>query len=391
MPANAMSIEQISKVVNQVMAQATGAQGIGNYTANSFVTVAQTALLTGYDPIMKAISQLTLQTIFSERNYSEHFPGLRVDNQAYGNAVRKLKVADSDTQNNASFELSDGESVDMYAVKLYNILQTNFYGQVTWERQLTTFRNQLDSAFTGPGQFGSFYSMILRNTDNQIKQTHESMARALITNGIAAIITEANANRVVKLITDYNADTGLTLTRKDVYKPENFPAFMAWTASRIARIRRMMTERTRLFHTNITGHETNQHTPYENQQMYLYAPVQFDLNMRALSELFNDKYISLGRNELVSYWQSPSSPENINMTPVYTDTSGAVKTASDPVNTGNVFGVIFDDDFTGYTIVNEHQNTTPMNAKGEYWNTFYKYVHRYWMDNTENAVVLLLE
>lgn len=391
MAANGMSIEQISTVVNQVMEQATGAKGIGNYAANSFVTVAQTALLTGYDPIMKAISQLTLQTIFSERNYSEHFPGLRVDNQAYGNAVRKLKVADSDTQKNASFELSDGESVDMYTVKLYNILQTNFYGQVTWERQLTTFRNQLDSAFTGAGQFGSFYSMILRNTDNQIKQTHESMARALITNGIAAVITEADANRVVKLITDYNADTGLTLTRKDVYKPENFPAFMAWTASRIARIRRMMTERTRLFHTNITGHETNQHTPYENQQMYLYAPVQFDLNMRALSELFNDKYISLGRNELVSYWQSPSSPETINMTPVYTDKTGAVKTAATPVNTSNVFGVIFDDDFTGYTIVNEHQNTTPMNAKGEYWNTFYKYVHRYWMDNTENAVVLLLE
>lgn len=391
MAANGMTIEQISTVVNQVMAQATGAQGIGNYVANSFVTVAQTALLTGYDLIMKAISQLTLQTIFSERNYSEHFPGLRVDNQAYGNAVRKLKVADSDVQNNASFELSDGESVDMYAVKLYNILQTNFYGQVTWERQLTTFRNQLDSAFTGSGQFGSFYSMILRNTDNQIKQTHESMARALITNGIAAVITEADANRVVKLITDYNADTGLTLTRQDVYKPENFPAFMAWTASRIARIRRMMTERIRLFHTNITGHETNQHTPYENQQMYLYAPVQFDLNMRALSELFNDKYISLGRNELVSYWQSPSSPENINMTPVYTTNAGAVKTADDPVNTSNVFGVIFDDDFTGYTIVNEHQNTTPMNAKGEYWNTFYKYVHRYWMDNTENAVVLLLE
>ena len=391
MAANGMTIEQISTVVNQVMGQATGAQGIGNYAANSFVTVAQTALLTGYDPIMKAISQLTLQTIFSERNYSEHFPGLRVDSQAYGNAVRKLKVADSDTQNNASFELSDGESVDMYAVKLYNILQTNFYGQVTWERQLTTFRNQLDSAFTGPGQFGSFYSMILRNTDNQIKQTHESMARALITNGIAAVITEDDANRVVKLITDYNADTGLTLTRQDVYKPENFPAFMAWTASRIARIRRMMTERTRLFHTNITGHETNQHTPYENQQMYLYAPVQFDLNMRALSELFNDKYISLGRNELVSYWQSPSSPETINMTPVYTLNTGVVKTAESPVNTSNVFGVIFDDDFTGYTIVNEHQNTTPMNAKGEYWNTFYKYVHRYWMDNTENAVVLLLE
>ena len=79
------------------------------------------------------------------------------------------------------------------------------------------------------------------------------------------------------------------------------------------------------------------------------------------------------------------------MTPVYTSTTGTVVTASAPVNKNTVLGIIFDDDFTGYTIINDRQRTTPMNAKGEYWNTFYKYNHRYWMDNTEKAVVLLLE
>ena len=386
-----MTIEDISTVLNTIMGQATGISGIGNYAGNSFVTVAQTALLTGYDPIMNAISQVMSDTIFSERNYTPKFPALRRNTQQYGNMVRKIKISDSDAQANASYELSDGESVDMYAVKLYNLIQTNFYGQVSWERQITTFRNQLDTAFTGANQFGSFYAMCLRNIDNQIKQTQEVLCRGLLANGIASLITENNGYRVVKLITDYNADTGLTLEREDVYKPENFPAFMAWAASRITRIRRMLTERLSLYHTNITGHTTNQPTPYENQQMYLYAPIQFDLNMRALSELFNDEYISLGRNELVSYWQNPQSPEQINMTPVYTNTSGTVTTAAAAVNNSNVFGIIMDDDFTGYTIANEHQNTTPMNSKGEYWNTFYKYVHRYWMDNTENAVVLLLE
>ena len=141
----------------------------------------------------------------------------------------------------------------------------------------------------------------------------------------------------------------------------------------------------------MTGKTIVNHTPYENQQMYIYAPIEFDLNMRALSVLFNDEKVKLGHNEIVSYWQDPQDPQRINMTPVYMGTDGAVKTATAAVNNTNVFGIIFDDDFLGYTIMNEHQNTTPMNSRGEYWNTFYKYVHRYWMDNAENAVVLLLE
>lgn len=391
MASNAMTIEQISTVLNTIMGQATGISGIGNYAANSFVTIGQTALLTGYDPIMNAISQTLSRTIFSTRNYSPHFPRIRKNTQQYGNMVRKLRVADWDAQNNASYELEDGESVDMYQVKLNTVLQTNFYGQVTWERQLTTFRNQLDAAFQNAGEFGSFYSMLLTKANNQIKQTDETLARALVADGIAALIDENNGFRVVKLITAYNQDTGLSLTREDVYKPDNFPTFMAWVAARIERIKRMLTERVSIHHTNVTGKTIVNHTPYENQQMYIYAPIEFDLNMRALSVLFNDEKVKLGHNEIVSYWQDPQDPQRINMTPVYMGTDGAVKTATAAVNNTNVFGIIFDDDFLGYTIMNEHQNTTPMNSRGEYWNTFYKYVHRYWMDNAENAVVLLLE
>ena len=70
---------------------------------------------------------------------------------------------------------------------------------------------------------------------------------------------------------------------------------------------------------------------------------------------------------------------------------GAVKTASTAVKKSTVFGVIQDVDFSGMTVVNERQRTTPLNARGEYFNTFYKFNDRYWMDNTENCVVLRLE
>lgn len=391
MATNSMTIEQVSTVLNTIMKQATGVNGIGNYAGNSFITVAQTALQTGYDPIMSAISQVLSDTIFSMRNYTAKFSPLRADTMRYGNMVRKLNVADWDSQNNAAYSLTDGESVDMYEVKLNTILQTNFYGGITWERQSTTFKNQLNVAFNNANEFGSFYSMILTKNNNQIQQIHETLARGLIVNLIATIITENSGYRVIKLLTDYNNETGLELTKEDVYKPDNFPAFMAWAAARIERIKRLLTERSTIYHTNVTGKTITRHTDYRDQFMFLYAPIEFDLNMRALSMLFNDDKVKLGYNELVSYWQSIQTPDTINQTPVYMDATGAVKTAEAAVNKSNVFALIMDRDATGYTIMDEHQNTTPMNAKGEYWNTFYKWVHRYWMDNSENAVVLLLE
>lgn len=391
MATNSMTIEQVSTVLNAIMKQATGISGIGNYAGNSFVTVAQTALQTGYDPIMSAISQVMSNTIFASRNYTAKFKPLRADRQRWGNMVRKLNVADWDSQNNASYSLTDGESVDMYEVKMNKVLQTNFYGQITWERQMTTFRNQLDTAFRNADEFGSFYSMLLTKNNNQIQQIHETLARGLLVNLVATIITENSGYRVIKLLTAYNDETGLELTREDIYKPDNFPTFMAWAAARIERIRRLLTERSTIYHTNVTGKEITRHTDYEDQMMFLYAPIEFDLNMRALSELFNADKVKLGYNELVSFWQSIQTPDQINQTPVYMDNTGAVKTASSAVTNSNVFGIIMDRDACGYTIANEHQNTTQMNARGEYWNTFYKWVHRYWMDNTENAVVLLLE
>lgn len=390
MATNTMSVEQASTVLNSIVAQATGG-ALANVSGNSFATVAQTALLTGLDPIMNAISQTMSDTIFASRNYTAKFRNLRADTQRYGNMVRKLNVADWDSQNNASYSLTDGESVDMYEVKVNKVVQTNFYGAITWERQITTFRDQLNVSLRSPEEFSRFYSMLLTKNNNQIQQIHETLARALVVNLIAAVITEAKASRVIKLITEYNAETGLELTKQDVYKPDNFPAFMAWVASRIARIKRMLTERSTIYHTNITGKEIARHTDYEDQVMYLYAPIQFDLNTRALAQLFHDDKVKLGYNELVSYWQSIDTPGSIHQTPVYMDETGAVKTASEAVQNANVFGVIMDRDAIGYTIMNEHQNTTQMNARGEYWNTFFKWVHRYWMDNTENAVVLLLE
>ena len=121
-------------MLNSIVSQATGKATIAPTNTSEFITVAQTALKTGYDPVMQSISQMMSRSIFSTRPYYRKFGGIQVNNQKWGNITRKLNISDKDWENDVRFELVEGESVDMYKVNKPNILQTNFYGANVYER-----------------------------------------------------------------------------------------------------------------------------------------------------------------------------------------------------------------------------------------------------------------
>lgn len=393
MATNDLTITQISTVLNNIVGQATGKTALASLDGSNFATVAQTALKCGYDNLINAISQVLSNTVFSIRPYDAKFSGLRVSNQRYGNMVRKLQVADSDWENDDRQELVDGSSVDMYKVKKPTVLQTNFYGQNVYQRHYTVFRDQLDTAFSSAGELAQFWSMITTNVSDQIEQAHENLARALVANMLAALYSgSGGSGSVIHCLTEYNTATGLELTAESVMLPDNYIPFMKWLNARIRSARSLMTERTTgMYHMNVTGKEVARHTPWRRQRMYLYAPTQYQLESIALSELFNDKYIALGYNELVNFWQAIQSPQAINIKPVYMKNDGTITQPSSAVNISSVIGLIYDEEALGYTTVNEWSAPTPLNAAGGYYNIYFHFTDRYWMDNTENAILLLLD
>ena len=390
MAANELSFGQLSTVLNSIVKQATGKDAITPTDTASFVSVAQTALKTGYDPLLNAVSQVLSKTIFSIRPYTRKFGGLQVTNLQYGNIVRKLAISDKDFTDDSRFSLVDGESVDMYKVNKPNVVQSNFYGANVYEKNLTIFRDQLDCAFSGPDEFGRFISMVMQNSTDMIEQAHENLARYTIGNFIGGKIL-GDTSSVIHLLTEYNAITGLSLTATTVYQPANFKPFMQWVYSRIAAISAMLTERTVKYHINITGKEIARHTPVNRQKVYLYGPARFQTEAMVLADTYHDSFLRMAENETVNFWQSVDSPDTLNVTPVYLLPTGALKTATEPLNQKNVFGVIFDEEAAGYTVVNKWSAPTPFNAKGGYSNIFYHFTDRYWNDFMENGVVLLLD
>lgn len=398
MSANTLTVTQIGAILNDIVEQATGQKQIAVTDTASFITVAQSGLLTGTENLMNAVSQVLSKTIISNRPYTRKFKGLEADSIMYGNHVRKINYVDGTWEDNKYLPIEDGTAVDQQKPTKNNVIQTNFYGSTDCEIPWTIFREQILTAFTGPEELAGFITGVLQNVTDRTEQKHESMSRAALANLIGGIITIANAPQVVHLLTEYNAESGQKLTATTVYAPDNFAPFMRWVYARIGTASDYLTERTTIYHQNLIAGAIARHTPKDMQRLFIYSPALRKSEANALSTTYHDKYLDIDITESVSYWQSIQTPGSINVIPSYLAADGTIKKrmntggeAAEALNQQNVFALLMDREAAGMTIINDRMTSAPYNGAGEYQNFWRKFTDRYWNDFTENAIVFLLD
>ena len=394
MAANVLTYNAIGTILNQIVTQATGKAVITPTNTSEFTAVAQTGLLAGYDNLMGAISQVLSKTIISTRPYSRHFQGLEADAIRYGNHVRKINYIDRDWEDGSRLPLTTGVQVDDQSPTIDEVLQTNFYGQNDYEIPWTLFSNQIDVAFQNADELGAFITGKLQNISDMTEQKHGSMARMILANLIAGLLSINNPHQVYHMVSDYNTYSGyspaktLTEIRGDAAE---YAKFTKWMYGRVAQISAMLTERAVIYHQNVTGKEISRHTPYEKQNLYLLSSERFQMEASVLADVYHDNYLRMADTAILNFWQSITTPDTINVTPTYMKTDGTLETPQSAVNQANVFGVICDREAAGYTIVNQRTTSAAYNGKGEFQNFWLKFTDRYWNDFTENTVVLLMD
>ena len=400
MPINDMGFAQIATVLNSIHNQATGKAALTPTDTREFVAQAQTALKTGYDPICGAISQVLSRTIFSIRPYTAKFRGLMVSAQRYGNHVRKINWGDKPYTEDDRIKITDGVDAPQQIPNVPKVLQTNFYGQSVFQDSYTLYRDQLDVAFTGPDEFQRFIAGTIQNVMDKLEQARENLARALLANYIGAkYVTTSNlmegSEGYVHLLTEYNAATGLSLDAQTVMQPANFPAFMKWVYARIDAISKMLTERSYLYHMNLSPNGVDKaiprHTPRNMQRVYLYGPALSELEARVLADTYHDTFIRYADVESVNFWQSIKTPQTVSVHPNFINVDGTVGETAQDVEVGEVFGLILDEETLGWTPVNQWSAPAPFNARHGFTTVWLHETERHWTDMTENGVVLLLD
>lgn len=399
MAVNSMSFKQSATLLNSVIAQMTGATALTATNEAEFVSVATTALQAGYDQLNKAVSQVLSRSIYSSRAYNPIYPSIERDSEVWGGIVRKVTVLDLDFIDDAAFSLVDGQTgADPFLVNKQKAVQFNFYGGNVKELVVTTTEDQLRQAFSSSADFGSFMAAQAQNLINQLNQKIEAESRICVNNMIAAAIASNSNERVVHVLTEYKAATGNnTITDENYLSEAEFVPFAKWLYGRMNTLKRFMAERTGMYHANITSYngasltqQIKRHTPDQYMNIFMLSEFMDQVDSSALSGIYNDELLEIGSFERVNYWQSINSPSSISIVPNILGADGNCAAAESAVEQSGIIGVFFDDEALGITIIDEGVRSIE-NPRGRYFNNWHNWTSRWYNDQTENFVVMVLD
>lgn len=368
-----MAVKQIYDIVNSVNKQTMGLTTLTVVDEQGLISLGQTVLTTNglADTWLNSLAQRIGKTIISFREYKSKYSDMVLDSMQWGNIVQKIKVSMPEATKDESYNLIDGESVDMYKVANPTVTQSFFTSETPYQFYVTVKRTQLKEAFTSESSMNGFIGAIYGEVQNAIELSLESLARNCINNFIGEKI---KAKKQINLLTMYNSETNNTLTVNTCLHDKEF---LAYCVSRINLYSKYMENMSTAYND---GTQTR-HTPKSLQHLRVLEDFESRLETVVQYQAFRDNYVKLNNYHTTSFWQSVNNPSAIN-----------VKISSDgsAVNSSGILAVLYDRDALGLYKKDSWNSTTPFNSAGGYYNTYYHHKELYFNDLSENFVVFVI-
>lgn len=383
----ALTATQIYSIVNEVANQAMGSKAIAVVDNAGLVALGNTVL--GSDStknnFINALTDRIGRTIVSFRAYNSHFPDFERDSIEWGNILQKIKIAMPDAEEDQSYNLTDGTSVDMYKINKAKVNQLLFTNESPWQTHITVHLDALEKAFVDSNAMGAFISSMFGEVQNRIELAMENLSIDCVNNYMAEIIKgkDTSPNRVINLVTEYKNKTGIDHTTDPLTALDD-EEFLKYVVRRINSLSTTMEYMTTGMFNTPQGTEGayTRHTPKSEQRMMLFIDLVNSLKTNINSKAFNMEQVAIDIPfKTVPFWQSLQSPATIKITPA---------SGGEDIEQPEVMGILYDREAMGTFKKKYTSLTTPINAAGKYYNVFYHMITMYFNDLTENAVVFLL-
>lgn len=391
-----MEIKQIHTLMNAVAGEVLGTTDLVKEDLTNVVDLGtQIFNADAVDRYVKSLVNHIGKVIFVDRPYSGNVPSVFMDSWEFGSVLEKIQAELPTATENKSWELTDGQSYAQDVFHKPEVSAKFFNSKVTFEVEMSFTENQVKQSFSNAAQLNGFLSMLHSNVDKAMTIRTDALIMQTINSMIAETIIadygtksgktvtlspfgSKSGIKAVNLLYMYNQKFSKSLTAAQAVTDPEFIRYAAMQMQLyIDRISKIST----LF--NAGG------KPRFTSADMLHAVMLSDFKAAAGSYLqsntFHDNYTALPNAETIPYWQG--SGRDYSFTSVSTIN---VKTPSGvDVNLSGVLGIIFDRDALGVTCL-DRRVTTAYNAKGEFFNNFYKFDAGYFNDTNENFVVFFV-
>lgn len=390
-----MKVEQLNEIVNSIHKQVTGKTEVTTINTSNIVDIGKEIFdSTSVDNYVKSLVDKIGKTIFVNRKYSGSGVNVLMDSWEFGSVLQKIDVETPEAKQNDSWKLTDGQTYGQDTFYQPKVTTKFFNSKTTFEIDVSFTERQVKESFNSMEELNSFISMIYNAVERSFTVKLDGLIMSTINNMTAQTIWNEfkvgnnylnlrTSVKAVNLLAEYNSKfPEKTLTSKNCLTSPDFLKFASLTInSYVDRIQKLST----LF--NIGAKE--RFTPKEDLNLLMLSDFSNSVKSYLYADTKNTEFITLPQAENIPYWQgSGNSYEFNDISKIDINIKNSEGTTQNIVLTGLV-GVLFDKNAVG--VCNQDRRvTTYYNAKGEFYNNFYKFDCSYFNDLNENYVIFFI-
>lgn len=378
---NQIEVNQIYDLCNQIFQQMTGRTDIAAVDSASLVAMGNEVSNLGKNDLwLNTLARRIGLTIDNYRVYLNKFSDLYRTQVEWGALVQKLTVEMPDAVADDMYKVGqmNGQALDHYIINNPKAKQKIFDKETPYSFFITMQEKMLTEAFLNAGAMASFVNQVFGKVQNKIEVVLEDLARVALVN----MMCNLSVKQEIKLVTLYNSKTGSTLNPQTALFD---PTFMRFAIGMMNNIASKMETMSVLFNTE----GCDRFTPKSEQRFYVLADFITQLETVVQYAAFNPQYVNKSVDIAVPYWQGVKEGDDVNDMAVLSKVIGKVDSKVDKT-IENVVGVLFDREAIGTFRQEEKVLTTPVNARGAYYNTFWHEKQMWFNDMSENAVIFTL-
>lgn len=380
-----MKVEQIYTLCNQISGEVLGKADLMQADLSNVVAYGEEIIgANALDNYVKSLIDHIGKMVFVDRVYAGSAPSVLMDGWEFGSVLEKVTMAKlPEAQANASWNLQNGQRYETDIFTAPEVSAKFYNGLSTFEIPMSFAEKQAKSAFSSAQQLNAFFSMIqtaIENsmtikTDQLIMDTINSMtAETLVDYNAEGDYSGAGNTRAINLLKLYNDRFGQKLTAD---KCISDGGFIKWASFMIGLYSGRMTKLSTLF--NIGGME--RFTTADRLHLVMLDEFSKAADVYLQSDTFHEQYTALPNAETVPFWQGSGTAYDFASTSAIN-----VKYNGHEVEADGILAVMFDREALGVSNLDKRV-TSQYNARGEFYNNWYKFDAGYFNDLNENFVV----